>query len=244
MLSQPTRIAMWSGPRNISTALMRSFESRGDCFVSDEPLYAHYLATTGVDHPMAAEVIEQDDADWRSVVDRLIGEVPSGQEIWYQKHMAHHLLPSIERSWLDELKHAFLIRDPAEMISSLANKLKAVTLEDTGFPQQVELFRRMCDELGEAPPVIDSRDVLENPARVLAKLCEALGIEFTERMLRWSPGRRATDGVWASYWYDVVERSSGFGRYQPKSAAMPNELVEMHGVCQDLYHELYACRIV
>ena len=198
-MTLPVRLAMWSGPRNISTAMMRSFEARGDTVVSDEPLYAYYLHETGLDHPMAAEVIEHHEPDPKQVASHLTGPVPAGKTIWYQKHMAHHLLPGVERGWLDQLTHAFLIREPAEMLPSLTHKLGLPRLEDTGLPQQVEIFRRMREETGATPPVIDSRDVLEDPKRVLGLLCDAVGIEFTERMLSWEPGRRPTDGIWASH---------------------------------------------
>lgn len=234
---------MWSGPRNISTAMMRSFESRGDTAVTDEPLYAHYLRETGLDHPMTAEILAHHEADADAVAEWLTGPVPGGRPVWYQKHMAHHLLPSVPRPWLDALTHAFLIREPREMITSLEVKLGTPRLEDTGLPQQVEVFRATRERTGGVPPVFDARDILEDPPRMLALMCEALGIPYTDRMLSWEPGRRSTDGIWASHWYDAVERSTGFGPYRPKDVAVPAALEEVLAACAAPYAELYEHRI-
>ncbi len=238
------RIAVWSGPRNISTALMRSWGNRPDTFVCDEPLYAHYLAARpDIDHPGREEVIAAHKTDWRKVVAWLTGPVPHGRRIFYQKHMAHHLLPEIDRGWLDHLTHAFLIRDPREMLTSLLRKYPRAGLDDTGLPQQVELFRRMRDATGRTPAVVDARDVLENPRRTLGLLCEALGVPFDEAMLSWPPGRRETDGVWARYWYDAVEKSTGFEPYRPKSEPVPPSHQPMLDTCMQLYGELHAARL-
>ena len=242
----PVRIAMWSGPRNLSTALMRSFEARGDAFVTDEPLYAHYLAATGVAHPGAEEVIATHDADWRRVVAWLTGPVPGDQPVWYQKHMTHHLLVQIDRDWhgwLGGLAHAFLLRDPRDVIPSLDLKFARPRLVDTGLPQQLELFELVRARTGRVPPVIDSADLLRDPPGVLAALCAALGIEFTSRMLSWPPGRRATDGVWAKHWYASVERSTGFGGERKEHAPMPAELEPLHRECRPLYEALHAHRL-
>jgi len=193
----PLRIAMWSGPRNISTALMRSFGSRPDTAVCDEPLYAFYLARREVDHPGRDEVVAQGETDWRAVARFLTGPVPDGKAVFYQKHMAHHLLPEVGRAWLEELVHGFLIRDPREMLLSLAKVMPAPTALDTGLPQQLELYRSVERRLGRPPPVIDARDVLQDPAGLLRALCTALELEFTPAMLSWAPGLRSTDGVWA-----------------------------------------------
>ncbi len=238
-----TRIAMWSGPRNISTALMRSFGNRPDCFVTDEPLYAFYLDQTGLDHPGRAETLRHHEADWRKVVERLVGELPDGKTVWYQKHMAHHLLPQVDRGWLASVHNAFLIREPREMLTSLIEFILEPTAEDTGLPRQVEIFELVRGETGRTPPVIDGRDVLENPRRVLAALCERLGIPWTDAMLSWPAGRRATDGAWAEHWYEKVWRTTGFGTYRRKSDAVPESL---HGVldrCEELYQRLAVFRL-
>ncbi len=112
------RVAMWSGPRNISTALMRSFEARPDTVVVDEPLYAHYLAVTGIDHPGREHIMASQPTRWQEVAAGLTGPLPGDPAVHYQKHMAHHLLPGVGRDWLGGLTHAFLIRDPAHVVAS------------------------------------------------------------------------------------------------------------------------------
>lgn len=210
MSEDPIRIAMWSGPRNISTAMMRSFEARGDCAVSDEPFYAAYLAQSGIDHPMRQETLASMPNDWRVVAQSLVGPVPGGRPIWYQKHMTHHMLPGFGRDWAAGCRNAFLIRDPDAVLASYTQKRPEVALDDLGFVQQWELFEAEAERLGHAPPVIDAADVLADPRRTLAALCAALDIPFTEKMLSWPPGRRASDGAWAPVWYGSVERSTGF----------------------------------
>jgi Sulfotransferase domain len=244
MTAATIRIAMWSGPRNISTALMRSFGSRTDTTVCDEPLYAHYLAVTGLPHPGREEVIATQEPEWRRVAAWLTGPVPEGRPVWYQKHMAHHLLPVIERAWLDSLANAFLIRDPAAMLPSLVAKTPEAALADTGLPQQCELFDRVADRLGRAPPVIDASDVLADPAGLLARLCQSLGIAWDAAMLSWEPGRRNTDGVWAKHWYQTVEASTGF--QAPESTvtpSLPPALEDLHAQCLPYYRRLRAHRL-
>jgi hypothetical protein len=206
---------MWSGPRNISTAMMRAFENREDTAVVDEPFYAAYLAATGLDHPMRKEVLVSQPTNWRDVVTGLLGPVPQGRPIFYQKHMTHHMVEGFGRDWIVSCRNAFLIRAPEEVLASYTAKRGEVTLDDIGFVPQRELFEREAERLGAAPPVIDARDVLADPRATLGALCRALGIEFSERMLAWPSGRRATDGVWAPAWYDAVEKSTGFAPPPP-----------------------------
>lgn len=225
MSEAPIRIAMWSGPRNISTAMMRSFGARPDTVVVDEPFYAAYLATTGIVHPMNAEVLASQPNDWREVIDSLLAPVPGDKAIFYQKHMTHHMLPSFGRDWMRHMRNAFLIRDPTAVLASYVRKRGEVNLADIGIVQQRELFDRETDRLGAAPPVVDGFDVLTDPARVLARLCGALGIEYTDKMLQWPSGRRDTDGVWAPAWYGAVERSTCFeAPVACVDAALPDEL--------------------
>ena len=204
------RIAMWSGPRNISTAMMRSFENRSDTVVVDEPFYAAFLAETGADHPMRDEVLASQPTRWRDVANALSGPTPTGAAVWYQKHMTHHMLPDFGLNWANGCRNAFLIRAPEAVLASYTLKRENVTLADIGVERQRELFERECDRLGAAPPVIDSADVLADPRATLEKLCAALGIEFSDRMLSWPAGKRDSDGVWAPAWYDTVERSTEF----------------------------------
>ena len=243
MADSAIRIAMWSGPRNISTAMLRSWENRPDTFVCDEPLYAHYLRQTGWEHPGAREVIEHHETDWRKVVAWLTGDIPGDKTVFYQKHMAHHLLPMIERDWLGSLTNCFLIRDPREMSTSLIHQLPDPTIEDTGLPQQVEMFEFVRRQTQRVPPVLDARDVLENPRRMLTLLCEAVGVEFDESMLSWPVGPRDTDGIWAKHWYANVEKSTGFQPYRPKPDEVPDSLVDLHAECMEYYDALHAQRL-
>lgn len=234
MSGEVLRIAMWSGPRNISTAMMRAFENRPDTAVVDEPFYAVYLKATGAAHPMRDEVLAAQPTDWHEVVAALTGPVPGGRRVFYQKHMTHHMLPAIGRDWTAEVRNAFLIRAPEDVLLSYAEVRGAATLDEIGVPQQLELFEREAARLGHAPPVIDSHDVLKNPRGVLGALCARLGIDFSERMLSWPAGRRASDGVWAPAWYGAVERSTGF--------AAPRERAKLDDLRDDLKRVAEAAR--
>ena len=242
-MSDTIRIAMWSGPRNISTAMMRAWGSRVDTAVCDEPLYAHYLLRTGVAHPGRDEVIAAHESDWRKVAELLTGPAPQGRRIFYQKHMSHHLLPEIDRGWLAGLTHAFLIRDPREMLTSLIKVTPHPRLEDTGLPQQVELVEFVRRQTGRTPPIVDARDVLTDPRGTLSMLCERLGVPFDEAMLSWPPGPRATDGVWAKHWYAAVEKSTGFEPYRVKTEETAAEHSTLLRECEELYTRLHDVRI-
>jgi hypothetical protein len=239
----PIRIAMWSGPRNISTAMMRSWGNRPDTAVCDEPLYAHYLQATGYDHPGADEVIASGETDWRKVVVRLTGPPPAGKHVFYQKQMTHHLLPDIDRVWLGAVTNCFLIRDPREVIASYIKKNRDPVLEDLGFVQQAEIFEWVREHTNAIPPVVDAHDVLENPERMLRLLCHAVDVEFTEAMLSWPPGARATDGVWAKHWYPEVETSTSFRPYEAKHDKVPERLRAVYGKCLEVYEQLHAHRL-
>jgi hypothetical protein len=229
---------MWSGPRNISTALLRSWGNRADTVVVDEPLYANYLATTGVDHPGRAEVIAAHRTDWRQVVDDLLAPLPTGKTISYTKHMAHHLLPDVGRDWIGAMTNAFLIRDPREMVPSLGRVLDHPRLADTGLPQQVALH----DAVPSAP-VVDARDVLRAPEAMLRALCERLDVPFDPAMLSWPAGPRPTDGVWARWWYASVIASTGFEPYRAETPDVPAHLQPLVDECLPYYDHLHARRI-
>lgn len=222
---------------------MRAWGQRRDTFVCDEPLYAHYLKVTGIDHPGRDEVLAHHETDWQKVVAWLTGPIPGGKAIFYQKHMSHHLLPEIDRAWLDSLTHCFLIRDPREMLTSLMKNVPHLRLADTGLPQQIELVEYLRRRTGRTPPTLDAHDVLENPRAMLEGLCAAVGVAFDERMLTWPPGRRDTDGIWAKHWYEVVEKSTGFQPYANKHEVMPEGLKPLVGECMQFYEELYAHRL-
>jgi Sulfotransferase domain len=243
------RVAMWSGPRNISTALMRSFGTRPDTAVVDEPFYAAYLARSGSGHPLRAEVLASQPNDWREVVVALLGPVPGGKPIYYQKLMTHHMLDSFGREWIGGVRNAFLIRDPQAVLSSYIRirERGEVTLADLGYAQQRELFERVADRLGAAPPVIEGADVLADPGRMLALLCAALEIPYTEAMLSWPSGRRDTDGVWAPAWYASVERSTGFAPpappAPPAAVTLPDPLLRIAEQARPHYEMLAAHRL-
>jgi Sulfotransferase domain len=237
------RIAMWSGPRNISTAMMRAWSNRPDSIAVDEPFYAYYLRATGKKHPGANEVIAGGEINWRKVVAHLTGPIPNGKRIFFQKQMTHHLLPEVDREWLGTVRNCFLIRDPREVIASYVKKREDPTLEDLGLVQQAEIFKFVCARTGSIPPVIDAKDVLENPERMLRLLCDAVGVEFSESMLSWPPGLRETDGVWAKHWYGEVARSTSFARYRPRRDEVPNHLLEIHKRCREYYERLYEHRL-
>ncbi|MEI9851056.1 MAG: HAD family hydrolase [Sphingomonas sp.] len=201
---------MWSGPRNISTAMMRAFGNRDDTEVSDEPFYAAYLAASGARHPLRDEVLASQPNEWSAVARAMAGPAPGGSPIWYQKQMCHHMIDAFGLDWMHACTTAFLIRPPEQVLASYAAKRVEVTLSDIGVVRQNEIFDRVADRLGSAPPVVDGADVLAEPAGALALLCARLGIPFSEKMLAWPAGRRASDGAWAPAWYDAVERSTGF----------------------------------
>lgn len=220
------RIAMWSGPRNISTTMMRSFSSRADCAVSDEPFYGAFLKASGADHPMAAEVIADMDCDWHGVAAAMRGAVPGGKAVWYQKHMPHHMEGPVGIAQFPDHHHAFLIREPERVIASYGVKRGAARFEDLGYARLLEYFEWARGE-GLDPPVVDTSSFLADPAGKLALLCERLGIGWDPAMLHWEAGIHSDDGIWASHWYDQVASSTGFG-------GAPGPLPELEGEAADL----------
>jgi hypothetical protein len=241
-MTAPIRIAMWSGPRNISTAMMRAWGNRPDTLVTDEPFYAVYLKATGKKHPGADEVIATGETDWRKVVTQLTSPLPNGKRIFFQKQMTHHLLPNVDRKWLASVMNCFLIRDPREVIASYVKK-RAPALEDLGFVQQAEIFDFVREHTNAIPPIVDAKDVLENPERILRLLCQAVGVDFVRSMLSWPPGLRDTDGIWAKYWYGEVARSRSFQPDRPRPDEVPRHLLEIHKRCRECYDLLYEYRL-
>jgi hypothetical protein len=243
---------MWSGPRTVSTAMMRAWENRPDTVVFDEPLYAFYLSSTGINHPGREEVIDSQPASWEEVVSSLAsGPLPGGATIAYAKHMTHHVLPSVDLTAFGGFRHAFLIRDPRALLASYARVRSAPTLEDLGLRQQVALYEAF------GGPVIDSSDLLAAPEAGLRALCAALSVPFSAAMLSWPPGPRDSDGVWAPYWYDSVWKSTGFGHVGiastasgASSAASPGPrpalspaLERLAGQCMAYYEQLAARKL-
>lgn len=242
MFQKPVRIAMWSCSRNLSTAMMRAWGSRGDTVVLDEPLYAPWLKLSGAQHPLRDKILAHHEPDWTRVVDALCGPQPA--PVLYEKHISKHLRPELDRGWLATHRHAFLVRDPVPMLASFARKLEEVTVEETGLPQQAELWRWLKAEHGVEAPIVDSRDVQQNPQGTLRRLCAALDVPWDPAMLSWAPGLRPTDGIWAPHWYDGVVRSTGFAPHQPRDVVLTDALREVADACQPAWTFLHARRLL
>ena len=243
MKTAPQRIAMWSGPRNLSTAMMYAFAARGDCAVWDEPFYAAYLRATGIDHPMRDAIIAAHDPDPASVAAACTGPIPQGQSLFYQKHMTLHMIPEFDRAFMRDLTNVFLIRHPARVIASYTKKREHPTLADIGFVQQAELFDQVAGWTGTTPVVIDSADIRADPKGALTRLCAALGIPFTEAMLHWPAGPKPYDGVWAPHWYNAVHASTGFDDPEGALPDLPPEAQDLVAQALPHYERLAAFKL-
>tara|TARA_R110000787_G_scaffold3532_13_gene13600 strand:- start:18539 stop:19267 length:729 start_codon:yes stop_codon:yes gene_type:complete len=232
------RIAMWSGPRNMSTTMMRSFGARADCAAVDEPFYAAWLVAAGETHPMQAEILASQPNDPRGVAERLLAPLPDAVTVQFQKHMTHHMLPEFPLDWAAQCRHVFLIRHPARVIASYARKMDDVSLNAIGFPQQARLFDEMRSRTGKVPPVIDSDRILADPRMALTRLCGALEIPWDEDMLSWKPGPKPEDGAWAPHWYDAVWTSEGFGDAPGPLPALNGEDAETEKKALAIYERL------
>lgn len=230
-------IAMWSGPRNLSTAMMYAFGGRSDCDVWDEPFYAAYLDRTGLDHPMRGEIIAAGESDPARVAARCAGPAPDGAPHFYQKHMSQHMIPGVPRDWFNAVTHVFLIRHPARVLASYDRKRESPTLDDIGFRQQAEIFDEVR-ALGGAAVVIDSHDIRAAPDPVLRSLCDAIGLAFDPAMLHWSAGGHPRDGVWAAHWYDAVHRSTGFAGAEGPLPELSDALQEVCDAALPFYRHL------
>ncbi|MBH09735.1 MAG: sulfotransferase family protein [Candidatus Marinimicrobia bacterium] len=243
MITKGIRIAMWSGPRNISTALMRSFENRPDTAVIDEPFYAHYLQCTGLEHPGRDKVLLSQSTDWNEIKTMLTGPIPERKTVWYQKHMAQHNLKGYDLTWTKYLTNCFLIREPTEVIHSYGKQFPINNEMLLGFIQQEELFKYIINQTNVLPPVLDAKDILLNPKKMLKKLCSAIGIQFDNKMLRWPPGKRKSDGIWAPYWYKQVEKSTGFKLYKKKKIRISDKQKFLLEKCSPAYEYLLQYKI-
>lgn len=243
MTPDSKRIAMWSGPRNLSTAMMYSFAARGDCQVWDEPFYAAYLKATGMDHPMRDEVIAAGLSESSQVAAACLAPLNAGQSLFYQKHMTLHMISSFDRSFTRGLTNVFLIRHPARVVASYAKKRESPTLADIGFVQQAELFDEMADWMGSAPLVVSAEDIRATPKDTLTKLCTTLGIPFVDSMLRWHAGPKPYDGVWAPHWYNAVHASTGFDEPEGPLPQSPEEFQRLVDQALPHYERLQAFRL-
>lgn len=230
------RIAMWSGPRNLSTAMMYSFAARGDSRVVDEPFYAAFLKRSGDDHPMREAILHSQPTDPSEVAKSLIS--PVSEPVFYQKHMAHHMYPDWPTDWMEQMRHVLLIRHPARVVASYAKKREAPVLSDLGFVQQVEILNRSDD-----PIVIDSADIRDNPSGMLQTLCARVGIDWTPNMLRWSKGGHPQDGVWAAHWYGAVHNSTGFERAEGPLPELTGDYARLADAAMPHYEALAAHKI-
>ncbi|WP_103335102.1 sulfotransferase family protein [Pseudotabrizicola formosa] len=237
------KIAMWSGPRNLSTALMYAFAARGDCAVWDEPFYAAYLRATGIDHPMRDKIVEVHEDDPALIAAACMGPVPQDKTLFYQKHMTVHMIPDFDRQFMRSLTNVFLIRHPARVVASYAKKREGPTLADIGFVQQAELFDQVAGWTGEAPLVIDSADIRANPGGALERLCSALTIPFDDNMLHWPAGPKPYDGIWASHWYGAVHRSTGFEEPEGDLPDLPPEYQAIVDEALPFYEKLTAHKL-
>jgi Sulfotransferase domain len=231
-------IAMWSGPRNISTAMMYAFGNRADCVAWDEPFYGFALKQRGNDHPMRTEIISANECDWDKLVATCTS--PAAKPIFYQKQMTHHMLPGFDRSFTFKLSNAFLIRSPEQVLASYAQKWSEASLQNIGFVEQAEIFEMVADHLGHAPPVIEVDQVLADPRATLTKLCSALNISFEETMLHWPKGPKSFDGVWAPHWYNAVWQSTSFAKPLAKNITLPSELQYIADQARPYYEKLKA----
>ena len=241
---KPNLIAMWSGPRNISTAMMRAFENRPDTEVWDEPFYGCYLQQTGIPHPGAEEVIADQGTDWQQIAHNCTQAGPANKPVFYQKHMTMHLLPDMSRSWLREVTNCFLIRSPEQVAASYSAVREDLTLFDLGFVQQAELFDHVIKISGQMPMIIDSKDFLLDPEPMLQTMCHHLSIPFRTEMIAWPAGKRDSDGVWGKYWYDSVWKSTGFAPYQEKQPRLSERAMQVAEEAMPYYEMMYEHRLV
>ena len=230
-------IACWSGPRNISTALMRSWSSRKDTFVTDEPFYAHYLKKTQKNHPMKEQIINHYSSNYKEVVNYLTHKVPNQKSIWYQKHMAHHLIDLSEIKWIKKCQNCILLRHPKEVISSYIVKNNLQKVEELGYPQQYEIAK-FLKKSNKRFTVIDSEDLLKNPSKVLSDWCKSINIDFDKSMLQWKKGHHQNDGIWWKHWYDNVINTTGFQKYYKKDINIENQYDSIYNESMEYYNYL------
>jgi len=236
---KPIRIAMWSGPRNISTTLMRSFSSRSDTYVTDEPFYAYYLKISKAAHPGYKEILKSNATNYDHIVSSLMKQIPDNKSVWYQKHMAHHLDPNDNLKWTDNFMNCLLIRDPKHVIASYINKNHLMHMDELGYPQLLKLFQHHDNQI----PIVDAKDILLNPEGVLRQLCSLFDIVFEDGMLSWDTGPHPQDGIWGKYWYDKLWKTTTFSVYEEKELIIDDTYKDILDTCIQIYDELYQYRV-
>ena len=227
-------VACWSGPRNISTALMRSWSSRKDTFVTDEPFYAYYLNETKLKHPMYKDIINSYSVKYDQVINYLLDEIPANKKIWYQKHMAHHILDFKKIEWVSRCENCILLRNPKEVISSYAKKNTLNNVEELGYPQQYEIIKYL-KKINRSYIIIDSSELLKNPEKVLSTWCMKINLKFDKSMLQWKTGKHENDGIWWKTWYDNVIKTSGFQKYEKKDINIENKYDSIYNESMKYY---------
>ena len=231
------KIACWSGPRNISTALMRSWSSRSDTAVIDEPFYAYYLKEKQLKHPMYKEILNTYSTKYENIVKYLITDIPKNKKIWYQKHMAHHLINLDNIDWIKKFENCFLIRHPKEVINSYIAKNQLYNVKELGYPQQYEIVK-FLRKSGKSFIIIDSKDILTNPENALSKWCEKININFEKSMLNWEKGNHSTDGIWWKHWYENVIQSTSFQDFKKKDISIENKYDSIYNESMNYYNYL------
>ena len=232
------RIACWSGPRNISTALMRSWSSRNDAFVSDEPFYAYYLKKLQLKHPMYKEIIGYYPNTYDDVVISLTSEIPNDKEHWYQKHMAHHLIDLDNIHWIKKFENCILIRHPKDVINSYIKKNRLIHVDELGYPQQYKIMKYL-DSIGKKFIVIDSNILLSNPEKILSQWCSSINLEFDISMLKWQKGNHSQDGIWWKHWYDNVITTTHFQKFSANQSQLDKKYQSIYDEALDYYNKLY-----
>lgn len=230
-------VACWSGPRNISTALMRSWSSRIDTFVTDEPFYAHFLKSTKNNHPMREKIMKHYSSDYDQVVKQLTDNIPNQKSIWYQKHMAHHIIDFRKIDWIKKCENCILIRHPKEVIHSYAAKNNLKSINELGYPQQFKIVKFLQKE-NQRYKIIDSTDLLKNPEDVLSDWCDSININFDKSMLNWEAGNHKNDGIWWNHWYDNVIKTTGFQKYIEKDITIENKFDSIYTEAMEYYNYL------
>ena len=232
------RIACWSGPRNISTALMRSWSSRNDSFVSDEPFYAYYLKEQQLKHPMYKEIIQHYPNTYDDVVTSLLSEIPKDKKHWYQKHMAHHLIDLNNINWIKNFENCILIRHPKDVINSYVKKNTLNHIDELGYPQQYKIMKYL-DSIGKKFIVIDSNILLNNPKKILSQWCGSINLEFDISMLKWQKGNHPQDGIWWKHWYDNVITTTHFQKFSANQSELDKKYQSIYDEALDYYNKLY-----
>ena len=229
-------IFMWSGPRNLSTALMRSFENRKDTYVLDEPFYAYYLKKTGLNHPMKKEIINHYPVSQKKII-KLITSKPENEKIFYQKHMTQHIIKNTNLDWIRNGYNCFLISHPAKVINSYIKKNSLRNIDDIGFKKQFKIFNKVKkNNLNFI--VINADNILINPNKTIKKLCKLLKIKFSKKMLSWPKGKRSSDGIWSKVWYKNVELSNTFSKYRKEKINVPKKYKKIYEESLKYYNQM------